>query len=77
MVTIGFLADDPHTVPTLAIWFRHQMVRAGMNLALDQGYEAVFAATVMAARILERLGWEFIKTVTHQDGELSLNRCKL
>jgi RimJ/RimL family protein N-acetyltransferase len=153
MITIGFLADYPHTVPTLAIWFRNQwpdyyadrsqeemeqdflsdvardrlpsrlvafqsnelagtialrqqgtetlpefqpelgglyvveshrghgiateLVRAGMNLALDQGYEAVFATTVVAAGILERLGWEFLKTVIHQDGEISLYRCKL
>jgi len=153
MITIGFLADYPDTIPTLAKWFRAQwlnyyadmsqeqleqdfledvsrnrlpsrlvafesnelagtivlrengsetlpefqpelgglyvieshrghgiateLVRAGMKLALDQGYETVFATTVVAAGILERLGWEFIKTVIHQDGELSLYRCKL
>jgi RimJ/RimL family protein N-acetyltransferase len=152
MITIGFLADYPDTVPTLASWFRDQwpdyyanwsqaeleqdfledvsrdrlpsrlvafesselagtivlreqtetlpefqpelgglyvveshrghgiateLVRAGMKLALDQGYETVFATTVVAAGILERLGWEFIKTVIHQDEELSLYRCKL
>jgi RimJ/RimL family protein N-acetyltransferase len=54
-----------------------ELVRAGMKLALDQGYETVFATTVVAARILERLGWEFIKTVIHQDGPLALYRCKL
>jgi RimJ/RimL family protein N-acetyltransferase len=54
-----------------------ELVRAGMKLALDQGYETVFATTVVAAGILERLGWEFIKTVIHQDGELALYRCKL
>ena len=32
------------------------LVRAGMKLALDQGYEAVFATTVVAAGILESLG---------------------
>jgi RimJ/RimL family protein N-acetyltransferase len=153
MVTIGFLADYPETVPTLASWFRDQwsdfyanwsqaemeqdfledasrdrlpirlvafesnelagtiilreqgtetlpefqpelgglyvieshrghgiateLVRAGMKLALDQGYQTVFATTVVAAGILERLGWEFIKTVIHQDGQLALYRCKL
>lgn len=152
MITIGFLADYPDTVPILAKWFRDQwpdyyanwsqaeleqdflsdtsrnslpsrlvafesnelvgtivlreqprfapefqpelgglyvveshrghgiateLVRAGMKLALDQGYEAVFATTVVAAGILERLGWEFIKTVTHEDGPLALYRCKL
>jgi RimJ/RimL family protein N-acetyltransferase len=54
-----------------------ELVRAGMNVALQQGYETVFATTVAAAGILERLGWEFIQTVIHQDGELSLYRCKL
>ena len=152
MITIGFLADYPDTVPTLAKWFRDQwpdyhadmsqeeieqdfledasrdrlpirlvafesnelvgtiilreqtetlpefqpelgglyvvgshrghgiateLVRAGMKLALEQGYETVFATTIVAARILERLGWEFIKTVIHQDGPLALYRCKL
>lgn len=54
-----------------------QLVRAGMKLALDQGYETVYATTVSAAGILERLGWEFIKTVTHQDEQLALYGCKL
>jgi RimJ/RimL family protein N-acetyltransferase len=54
-----------------------ELVRAGMQLARRKGYQTVFATTVAAAGILERLGWEFLKTVTHQDGELSLYRCKL
>ena len=153
MITIGFLADYPETVPTLVKWFRAQwpdyyadmsqeemeqdflsdasrdrlpvrliafesselagtivlrergsetlpefepelgglyvvesqrdhgvgteLVRAGMKLAHDQGYETVYATTVVAAGILERLGWEFIDTVIHQDGPLALYRCKL
>ena len=48
-----------------------------MKLALDQGYETVFATTVVAAGILEGLGWEFIKTNVHEDGPLSLYRCTL
>ncbi len=54
-----------------------ELVRAGMKVALDRGYETVFATTVAAAGILERLGWEFIKTVIHQDGQTALYRCKL
>jgi len=54
-----------------------ELVRAGMKVALDQGYETVFATTVAAAGILEHLGWEFIKTVIHQDGQTALYRCKL
>jgi len=153
MITIGFLADYPDTIPTLAKWFRDQwpdyyanwsqaeleqdfledasryhlpsrlvafesnelvgtiilrengtealpefqpelgglyvieshrghgigteLVRAGMKLALDQGYETVYATTVVAAGILERLGWQFVKTVIHQDGQLALYRYKI
>ena len=54
-----------------------ELIRAGMKLALDQGYEIVFATTVAAAGILERLGWEFIKTVLHHDEQLALYQCKL
>ncbi len=54
-----------------------ELVRAGMKVAHEQGYETLFATTVVAAGILERLGWEFIKAVIHQDGELLLYRCRL
>ena len=54
-----------------------ELIQAGMKLALDQGYETVFATTVDAAGILERLGWEFIKTVRHHDEQLALYRCNL
>lgn len=54
-----------------------QLVQAAMKLASDLGYKTIFAITIVAAGILERLGWEFIQTVVHQDGELSLYRCKL
>jgi GNAT superfamily N-acetyltransferase len=152
-ITIGFLADYPDTVPTLAKWFRDQwpdyfadmtpeemaqdfladacrdclpsrlvafasgelagtivlreqgheslaafqpelgglyvvashrgqgigteLVQAGMKLARDQGFETVFATTVVAAGILEDLGWEFIKTVIYDDGPLALYGRKL
>ncbi len=55
-----------------------ELVRAGMKLAIDQGYEAVYATTIAAAGILENLGWEFIKKVNQQDGkQTALYRCKL
>ena len=54
-----------------------ELVRAGMKLALDLGYETVSATTAAAAGILERLGWKFIKTVIHQNGQLALYRCTL
>ena len=49
-----------------------ELVRAGMKVALDQGYETVYATTVVAAGILKRLGWEFLKTFVHEGEELSL-----
>ncbi|MCG2787868.1 MAG: GNAT family N-acetyltransferase [Anaerolineae bacterium] len=54
-----------------------ELVRAGMKLALDQGYETIYATTVAAAGILEQLGSEFIKTIIHEDEQLALYRCKL
>lgn len=54
-----------------------ELVRAGMNLARDQGYTAVYATTTAAAGILESLGWEFIKTVTYEDGPQRLYGRKL
>lgn len=54
-----------------------ELIRAGMKLAQDLGYETVYATTVAAAGILERLGWQFVEMVIHEDGELSLYRCKL
>lgn len=53
------------------------LVRAGMNLALDLGYKKVYATTVAAAGILERSGWEYIKNITHKDGQLALYGCEL
>lgn len=54
-----------------------ELVRAGMKVTLDQGYATVYATTVAAAGILESLGWEFLQTVVHQDGQTGLYRCKL
>lgn len=54
-----------------------ELIRAGMQVAREQGYENVFATTVAAAGILERLGWEFVQTAVHQDGPTALYRCTL
>lgn len=54
-----------------------ELVRAGMQVARDQGYEIVYATTVAAAGILERLGWTFIKTVHYEDGPVGLYCCQL
>jgi RimJ/RimL family protein N-acetyltransferase len=54
-----------------------ELVRAGIKVAGDLGFERVYATTTAAAGILERLGWEFVKTAVYQDGEHSLYGCKL
>ena len=53
------------------------LIGAGMKLALDLGYETVYATTVNATGILERLGWKFMKTVIHRYEQLALYQCKL
>lgn len=53
------------------------LVRAGMNLAREQGYERVYATTVTARGILERLGWQLVQTVAHGDEQLLLYGCTL
>ncbi len=53
-----------------------ELVRAGMKVALEQGYERVYATTVNAAGILERLGWELIQEVSHGDERLLLYQCE-
>lgn len=54
-----------------------ELVRAGMNLAREQGYERVYATTVTARGILERLGWRLIQAVSHGDEQLVLYCCEL
>ena len=54
-----------------------ELVRAGMQLASNQGYETIYATTVAAKGILERLGWEFIKPLTFEDEQPALYQCKL
>ena len=55
-----------------------ELIRAGMKLAIDQGYETVYATTVAAKGILENLGWEYTQMVVQQDGaQTALYRCKL
>ena len=54
-----------------------ELVRAGMNVARDQGYKKVYATTATARGILERLGWKMVQTVFHNDEQLVLYRCDL
>jgi GNAT superfamily N-acetyltransferase len=54
-----------------------ELVRAGMNVAREQGYERVYATTVMARGILEHLGWKLVQAVSHGGEQLLLYCCEL
>ncbi len=54
-----------------------ELVRAGMKVARDQGYERVYDATVTASGILECLGWKLVQEVSHSDEQTVLYRCDL
>ncbi|MFC1996564.1 GNAT family N-acetyltransferase [Chloroflexota bacterium] len=54
-----------------------ELVRAGMNLAREQGYERVYTTTLTARGILERLGWKLVQVVLQSDEQLVLYRCEL
>ncbi len=69
----GLYVHEPHRGHGLGT----DLVRAGMNLAREQGYEVVYATTVAASGILERLRWQMVKAVWHGDEPLGLYRCVL
>jgi GNAT superfamily N-acetyltransferase len=54
-----------------------ELVRVGMNVAREQGYGTVYAATAVAGGILKRLGWAVVRGVAHNDERLTLYRCEL
>ena len=54
-----------------------ELVRVAMTIARDQEYEFAYATTAVAGGILVRLGWEYVKPLLHQDGNLALYRCEL
>ncbi len=54
-----------------------ELVRAGMILAREQGYERIYAATAAAHGILERLGWHRVRSFSHGDEQLAIYRCEL
>ena len=49
-----------------------ELVRAGMNVAWELGFDRVYTATMTASGILARLGWKLIQTVCHDDAQLML-----
>ena len=54
-----------------------ELVRAGMNLAGEQGYERVYATTVTARGILGRLGWKLVPAASHSNEQQVLYQYKL
>ena len=54
-----------------------ELIRAGMQVAREQRYERIFTATVTARGILERLGWQRVRAISHGDEQLNLYRCEL
>ncbi len=50
------------------------LVKAGMDAARKQGHAAVYATTVTAGGILQRLGWAPVKSITHNEELLTLYR---
>jgi GNAT superfamily N-acetyltransferase len=54
-----------------------ELVRAGMDVAWEQGYERVYATTVTAGGILERLGWRLVRPISHGKEETALYCCEL
>jgi len=78
------LSSEPNYSPGLGGLYVHppfrrqgvgaELVRAGMNLAHDLGYSAVYTTTNSARGIIERLGWERLETLVHHGEELGLYR---
>jgi RimJ/RimL family protein N-acetyltransferase len=54
-----------------------ELVRAGMDVAREQGCERVYATTVTARGILEHLGWKLVQAVSHGGEQLLLYGCEL
>ncbi len=53
------------------------LVAAGMDVARVQGYATVYAMTVAAQGILERLGWTLVRTHSHNGEQHMLYGCDL
>ena len=54
-----------------------ELVNAVMNFAREQGHKKVYATTITARGILERLAWQLVQPVSHGDEQLLLYRCDL
>jgi len=51
-----------------------ELVRAGMNVAREQGFRSVYAGTEAARGLLERLGWEMVETLLYGQEHVAIYR---
>jgi GNAT superfamily N-acetyltransferase len=54
-----------------------KLVSAAMKIARDLGYDNLYAATMAASGILERLGWKLVRLVQHDNEHVGLYSCHL
>lgn len=54
-----------------------ELVRTGMDVAREQGHKNLYASTIAASGILEKLGWKLVKLVQHDHEQLALYACQL
>jgi predicted N-acetyltransferase YhbS len=54
-----------------------ELIRAGVDLSRAQGYETVYAATSVAHGLFQRLGWEWVETLTEGQEQMGIYRCVL
>jgi GNAT superfamily N-acetyltransferase len=54
-----------------------ELVKAGMQVAREQGYARIFTTTATANGILERLGWQRVQAISHGAEQLMLYRFEL
>ena len=52
-----------------------ELVKAGMKTAHELGYASAYTTTVNARGIVERLGWQLVQEISHNDEQLLLYRC--
>jgi GNAT superfamily N-acetyltransferase len=49
-----------------------ELVKAGMKVAREQGYQTIYTTTVTASSILEHLGWKWLRNISHENEHVGL-----
>ena len=73
LVLVDYLLLKPYRNLGIAT----ELVKAGMDVARQQGYKSLYTGTVAARGILENLGWKLVRLVGHGDEQLRLYCCQL